>query len=1608
MALSYALVLSGCNGGAVQQPPPSKTLQTINVTPQNVSIPVGSTQQFKATGNYSDGSTQDLTASAAWSSSSANVATISSTGLATGVGAGSTTIAAASSQVNGSTGFNVTVPPPNVADFNPKSATIGTLINVTGSNFSPTAGVVPQVQLSSQGGGTINAPLSSFNSTAMAFVVPDGAATGPLTVTVGTQSVTSSSPLTITAASSFTIVAAPGTATLIPGQTTTFQVGLTSQNGFAQLAALSISGLPTGVTASFAPAQLGAGQSSTLTITAPAGQAVASASLTISAQATVQGIPQSSTANVTLNVASGGLAFIGRVAVTDPSTEVPLVGVTVTMLGKNYSGTVTGCTGSTTTDASGNFALTNLSGSCVGSQMVTYDPSTVTVPPGQYSGVTLSYTLAAGQVNSPGIVIHLPRVDNAETVQVAQNSSSDQTFSFKSIPNLTITVYAGTTFSLADGTQPNPFLLRVVEIPYERLPDQMPPDPTQDPVYAMSIEPFNSSSNHPIAINYPNRANNLPGTTMPLTYLNPTLGVMVNYGTGTVSADGTQIIPDSDAANPGHHYGVSHFDWGVPLPPPPLPGPGPGPCDSCPCPAGGGPNCGGPIDIASGVDIVRSTDLVLNNPRGSVRIERVYTTANPSKAGPFGNGSSHNFNYQLSLVGTGLLQLLTPEGNQYSFPLQPNGTYTNSTIPPMQGAVISSGAAGTYNLRWKNGTVYQFNLPAPGDLIAFLSSITDANGNAITLTRTPGHPFQISQITDPAGRALVLSYDSADRVTSITDPLDRTLQYIYNSQGALTSFIDAAGGVTKYEFNVFGYLTKITDPRGVVTEQNFYDSHNRVSQQTQADGGIIKLNYTLANPAVGTGPVIYTVVTDPLGNSTTYHFSTQGFLLDVTDALGQKRIFTRAPGTNLLLAMTGNGVCATCGDPRAGDISFSYDANGNELTTTDALGHTYSYTYEPVFNQLTSVTDPLGNVEKYAFDSNGNLASSTDANGNVTSYSHSSGGLLTQTVDALGDTRKYFYDTVGNLIQSVDALGNTGTASYDPVSRRVRITDARGIQTEFAYDNLDRVSSVANGQGNRSLYVYDAVGNLTSFTNERGNRDTFTYDGLNRQLTRVTPLGKTESRTFDLGGNVTRFVDRRGQTSQFVYDNLNRLTAATYQDGASVSRKYDGFSRIANINDSSSGTFDFTYNAAGLLISVSGPNGAIAYSYDLASRLALRQVVGQPALSYAYDAADNLTGAAFPSAAVNYSYDGANRLTKLMRSNGVSSQYTYDAADRLTSLVHGTASATLVAQNYIYDALGRRSFAESPIAQPLATSASTAAFDAANRILSNGATTYSSDDNGNVVSAAGSAGTTTYKWDSRNRLTTISSSNGQTTKLSYDFGGNLISQVDSGPTNLTRNFIPDLLGNVAYVSRSDGDSFSVLSGQTIDDHQAVLHSSGLVEYGLLDALGSTTATADGTGAIKTRFFYEPFGQSTPSGPTTYPFQFAGRTPIGPLIYMRARYFDPGTGRFVSEDPLGISSDSNNLFEYVGNSPVNDVDPTGLKPLAPDPNNPDQPDLVPIKRHKKPRPKRKPAKPKPCPKPAPGPPEPKPPKLEPLPPPVCEGGSTAISGPCFNPDGTTKG
>jgi RHS repeat-associated protein len=101
---------------------------------------------------------------------------------------------------------------------------------------------------------------------------------------------------------------------------------------------------------------------------------------------------------------------------------------------------------------------------------------------------------------------------------------------------------------------------------------------------------------------------------------------------------------------------------------------------------------------------------------------------------------------------------------------------------------------------------------------------------------------------------------------------------------------------------------------------------------------------------------------------------------------------------------------------------------------------------------------------------------------------------------------------------------------------------------------------------------------------------------------------------------------------------------------------------------------------------------------------------------------------------------------------------------------------------------------------------------------------------------------------------------------------------------------------------------------------------------LTDALGSTVALTNGSGAIGTSYTYEPFGKTTTSGTTSAnSAQFTGRENDGALDYYRARYLQPTFGRFLSEDPLGFAAGDPHLYAYAGNNPTCQTDPSGRIP-----------------------------------------------------------------------------
>lgn len=147
--------------------------------------------------------------------------------------------------------------------------------------------------------------------------------------------------------------------------------------------------------------------------------------------------------------------------------------------------------------------------------------------------------------------------------------------------------------------------------------------------------------------------------------------------------------------------------------------------------------------------------------------------------------------------------------------------------------------------------------------------------------------------------------------------------------------------------------------------------------------------------------------------------------------------------------------------------------------------------------------------------------------------------------------------------------------------------------------------------------------------------------------------------------------------------------------------------------------------------------------------------------------------------------------------------------------------------------------------------------------------------------------------------------NGQTTQYQYD-GNDIVAEINNGAVSTT-----------------------YLRGLNIDEPFVRRSGSGDEHY-LSDALGSTLALTDNTGAVTTRYSYDPFGNTTVTGTSNNPFQYTGRENDGTgLYYYRARYYSPKLQRFISEDPIGFAGGDVNFYAYVLNNPVNLIDPLGL-------------------------------------------------------------------------------
>lgn len=905
----------------------------------------------------------------------------------------------------------------------------------------------------------------------------------------------------------------------------------------------------------------------------------------------------------------------------------------------------------------------------------------------------------------------------------------------------------------------------------------------------------------------------------------------------------------------------------------------------------------------------------------------------------------------------------------------PLGRTTSTTYDTQSGTVLgTTDALGhTTKQTWNFYTMMGNNTPQN------LQSTTDELGHTTSFGYTS--PGMLRAITDPLGHSTSFGWGGAqfDQLTQMTDPTGHTTTYQNDAQGRKIQETDPLGNVTKYTYDAAGHLLTTTKTRVVngaaqtLTTTNTVDANGNVLTTTDALGDVTKSTWTAQNQLQ--------TQTDALGRTTTYGY----------DLTGRPTKTTYPDGTSESTAYDANGN-ATAQTDRAGrTTTTAYDALNRATTVTNPDGSATSTAYDAA-GQVTAATDELGRSTSYQYDAAGRKTQVTDPASHATQFGYDAAGKLTSVTDALNDQTQYAYDAANRKTQTTWADGTTSKYGYDNAGRKTSDTDPANRTTQYAYDADGRLNQVSDPLSHVTKYGYDELGDKTRQTDALGHTTTWAYDGLGRATSHTLPDNRYDTTGYDAAGEAVNRTDYAGNATGYQYDADGRVIQQTFADGTAIATSYTPSGQIATLTliaNGSSKVTQYTYDQRDRLTGIVNPdNSKLHYVYDAAGQKTGETVTTpdgtSQAIDYTYDANGNLQTITANGKTFTYKYDVANRKIERDDPNGVVTQYTYDANGRLTGftaqngttvLAKGTYTLNAAGQRtamaytgpdgntrnlaYAYDGAGRltgetRSLPAHTTAwtldavgnrtgQTLDGATSNYAYDVTDRltgITGTGAATYTWDQNGQLASKTVGSGATAqktgYTFNDRHQLTGVTLPDGSTVNYTYAADGNISQRTRTiGTTTQTTNYLVD--PNLAFA-------------QVVAEYDTTGHPTAIYVYGdeLLmriepsgnacyhhDGLGSVVAMTDDTGAAIQTYGYDAWGNAVEStGADTNPYQFAGErfdADTG-LIYLRARWYDPAIGRFVSADSTGgrfVEPITLNKYIYTSDDPANRADPSGL-------------------------------------------------------------------------------
>jgi RHS repeat-associated protein len=852
-----------------------------------------------------------------------------------------------------------------------------------------------------------------------------------------------------------------------------------------------------------------------------------------------------------------------------------------------------------------------------------------------------------------------------------------------------------------------------------------------------------------------------------------------------------------------------------------------------------------------------------------------------------------------------------------------------------------------------------------------ISSITDAVGRVFAFT--VDSMKHCTAFSLPDGRKAVFSYDSAGNLLESHDLNDipsvyqydadrflskmmigndkKTTTFMYQGQGIrkyVKTVIDAGGNSTNYEKlagssqnvrvidpegKVFVYSSRnglteqVIDPLGKAVTYS-YAQGKRVSVQAR-DGHATRTQYDMHGNMVSR--------IDAMGSATAFRYDGYDNLLSETNPLGETWQYRYDDKGNLTAFISPTGrVFAT-----------EYNARGQAIAQIDGKGGRTNLSYDR-FGNLETVTDPMGNTTKYLHDSSGLILTAiTDGRGNTTRFEHDRNNRLTRVIHPDGSFNHRIYDCCSQVVIH-DENGYESYLLRDPLLNIKEVTYKKGNVERFDYNRSGEVISYTDSLGHRFTVCYDgagrpirwtnnrnetvrldrdSLGNLTSVTNERESQTLFERDA-NRHLTRITdPLGKNQYFNWNPIGSIASITNSRNNEISFSYDADGRTISKSYDKRTVASYEYDANSNLTKMSDSE-GVTVYQYDADNRVILIHYQNGLeLALNYDQAGNISDIKYPNGFIVRYTYDNRNRLSFASWGDHSIRYRYDPMNNILGEIRSNGTSSEYVYDADNMFTEITHRKQNDVFVNLRYKRDVIGNVttesgiSLLDSTIAEaPVKTT-----YNNSDQIEVSGTDRYTYDADGNLSMISS-------KWhaiyNAENRMIELNR-NGQKTFYTYNGLG---QRTGAANGQNQHKFYFDTWGRLLFETDKDNklSAINIYAGGFLI---ARLNTLGETHFYHFDKTGNTLALTDKDGKIIAAYAYSAFGAVvnssglTENNPFTYVGQFGVIDEGEGLFFMKRRFYDATTGRFIQKDPAGFDGGINQ-YMYVDNNPVRGIDPEG--------------------------------------------------------------------------------